>query len=185
MPAYNCETLIGQSIQSVCSQKFTDWELIIVDDNSNDNTNNIINQFSKRDDRIIALRLENNSGAALARNTALQQAKGKYIAFLDCDDLWTDDKLEKQIAFMEKNAYALTYTNYYTITHDGNVIGNNKRKFSQKVNYNTMLWRNYIPNSSAIYDSSKLGKIYVPEIRKKMIMRDGFEYRQWKHMRMQ
>lgn len=110
MPSYNTAQYIAQSIQSVIDQTYKNWELIIVDDCSTDNTDEIVKAFD--DDRIRYFKNDSNSGAAISRNRALREAKGKWIAFLDSDDLWLPQKLEKQIDFMEKNDYKFTYTDY-------------------------------------------------------------------------
>lgn len=110
MPSYNTSQYISQSIQSVIDQTYKNWELIIVDDCSTDNTDEIVKGFD--DDRIRYFKNETNSGAAISRNRALREAKGKWIAFLDSDDLWLPQKLEKQIDFMKKNDYKFTYTDY-------------------------------------------------------------------------
>ena len=111
MPSYNTAKYISESIKSVQAQTHTNWELIIVDDCSTDNTDEIISEFLS-DSRIRYIKNEQNSGAAVSRNRALREAKGKWIAFLDSDDLWLPDKLEKQIRFMQENGYKFTYTDY-------------------------------------------------------------------------
>lgn len=111
-PTYNCEAYIVNTIHSVQAQTYTDWEMIIVDDCSTDKTWGILQSIAATDNRIRLFQNESNSGAALTRNRALREAKGKYIAFLDGDDLWEAEKLSKQINFMEKNRYIFTYTDY-------------------------------------------------------------------------
>lgn len=111
-PAYNAEEFLEETVRSVLQQTFSDWEMIIVDDCSSDNTFVIAQQFAKQDARIRVFRNDKNSGVAATRNKALDLAVGDYIAFLDSDDLWLPQKLEKQVAFMDTNHYALTYTNY-------------------------------------------------------------------------
>lgn len=111
MPSYNTGNFIGKTIDSVLAQTYSNWELIIVDDCSTDNTDEIVGQYLS-DGRIRYIKNETNSGAAISRNRALREAKGKWIAFLDSDDLWEPLKLEKQIAFMEENGYAFSYTDY-------------------------------------------------------------------------
>ena len=101
MPSWNTAKFIGETIQSVKNQTYTNWELLIVDDCSTDNTDEIVASF--KDDRIRYFHNEKNSGAALTRNKALREAKGEWIAFLDSDDLWAPTKLEHQINFMKKN----------------------------------------------------------------------------------
>ena len=119
MPSYNTANYIGESINSVINQSYKNWELIIVDDCSTDNTDEVIKDFLK-DSRIKYLKNKENSGAAISRNKALRMAKGEWIAFLDSDDLWNHKKLEKQIKFMEQNKYNFSYTKYREIDEQGN-----------------------------------------------------------------
>ena len=107
-PTYNCGKFIGQTIESVLNQSYQNWEMIIVDDCSTDNTKEIVEKYVKQDKRIKYYVLEVNSGAAVARTKAMQLASGEYIAFLDSDDLWMPDKLEKQILFMKVNDFNFT-----------------------------------------------------------------------------
>lgn len=111
-PAYNAAAYIAETIESVFAQSYTNWEMLIVNDCSKDNTAEIVQSYAKKDKRIKLINLKQNSGAAVARNTAIQNAKGRYIAFLDSDDLWKEEKLQKQIEFMQKNSYAFTFTGY-------------------------------------------------------------------------
>ena len=113
MPSYNTASYIEKSVQSVINQTYTNWELIIVDDCSTDNTDEVLSKI--HDDRTRYFKNDKNSGAAVSRNKALREARGQWIAFLDSDDLWMPEKLEKQIAFMKKNGYAFSYTNYEEI----------------------------------------------------------------------
>ena len=114
MPSYNTGRFISETIESVLVQTYSNWELIIVDDCSTDNTDEVVKNYLS-DDRIHYIKNEINSGAAVSRNRALREANGKWIAFLDSDDLWEPDKLNKQIAFMENNDYHFSYTNYIQI----------------------------------------------------------------------
>lgn len=117
MPTYNCADFIGESIKSVLYQTYKNWELIISDDCSKDNTEDIVNEFIKIDNRIKYYKLKENSGAAIARNLAVDKAKGEFIAFLDSDDLWTNDKLEKQINWMKKIIIILHVPNMHKLTN--------------------------------------------------------------------
>ncbi|MBU5430215.1 glycosyltransferase [Kineothrix sp. MSJ-39] len=121
MPSWNTGEYLAEAIQSVIDQTYTKWELIIVDDCSTDQTDEIIALF--HDDRIRYFKNDRNSGAALARNRALQKACGEWIAFLDSDDLWNPEKLEKQIDFMLQNGYVFSYTEYEKIDEGGNALG--------------------------------------------------------------
>ncbi|EZH65909.1 glycosyl transferase [Bacillaceae bacterium JMAK1] len=165
MPAYNCEKYISESITSVINQKYTFWELIIVDDCSSDNTPNIIKNFSEADERIKFIRLESNSGAAYTRNVALNLSKGRFISFLDSDDTWLPEKLAEQINYMIKNNYYFTCTNYNKIDEYGNPISHTVTTLN-KYNYNSLL-KYSVGNSTVIYDSKKLGKIEGTNIRKR------------------
>ena len=122
MPSYNTGRFISETIESVLAQSYSDWELIIVDDCSNDNTDDVVSQYLT-DKRIRYIKNETNSGAAVSRNRALREAKGKWIAFLDSDDLWHPEKLEKQIEFMTKNNYHFSYTNYCEIDENSKETG--------------------------------------------------------------
>lgn len=163
MPTYNCARFIRESIDSVLAQTYTNWELIIVDDSSTDNTAEMVANFN--DPRIHYLRNEQNEGAALTRNKALRAAKGRYIAFLDSDDLWHPDKLERQIAFMEQNGYAFTYHEYTEIDESSKPLGvyvsgkDHVRPFDMKV----CCWPGCL---SVMYDMEVVGLIQIPDIRK-------------------
>lgn len=102
MPAYNSGKFIGKAIDSVIAQTYRNWELIVVDDASTDNTAGVVDKYTKKDSRIKYHRLDKNSGAAVARNTAVKLARGKYMAFIDSDDIWFPEKLTKQISFMDE-----------------------------------------------------------------------------------
>ena len=159
-PSYNSEKYISKTIDSVLSQTYQNWEMIVVDDVSLDNSNEIIEEYCKKDSRIKLIKLEKNSGAAVARNRAIKEAKGRYIAFLDADDIWKAEKLEKQIYFMQKNNYSFTYTAYEKIDENGVVFG--KIGVPLKVSYNQLLKTCVIGCLTAVYDTEKLGKIYMP-----------------------
>lgn len=122
-PAYNSERFIAETILSVQAQTYTNWEMIIVDDCSTDKTAEIIASFQEKDPRIKYICNATNRGSAISRNIALQKAKGKWIAFLDSDDIWHPEKLEKQIEFMKRNNYHFSYTNYCEIDENSKETG--------------------------------------------------------------
>jgi glycosyltransferase involved in cell wall biosynthesis len=165
-PLYNSKHFISETLESVLSQSYQNCEMIIVDDCSTDNGADIVKEFQKKDHRIELIKLKKNSGAAVARNTAIKNAKGRYIAFLDSDDLWHPEKLEKQIKFMQDNDYAFTYTNYQKMTESGELIDEIVKSPSE-LDYKKALHTNYIGCLTAMYDTKKIGKIYMPEIRKR------------------
>ena len=159
-PLYNCSDFLEQTIKSVFAQTYENWEMIMVDDCSQDNSLEIAESYALKDSRIKVLKHNKNSGAAIARNNAIAVATGRYIAFLDSDDAWLPQKLEKQINFMQTNHIAFSYTAYEKITEKGIVFG--KNYIPQKVNYKTLLKTNVIGCLTAIYDSAILGKVYMP-----------------------
>ncbi len=164
MPSYNTAQYICESIESVINQIYTDWELIIVDDCSTDNTDEVVKPFLS-DRRIKYLKNEKNSGAAVSRNYALREAKGRWVAFLDSDDLWLPQKLEKQIAFMQEHGYAFTYTNYSEIDSDGifngvTVTGPQKITKRGFLNY---CWPGCL---TVMYDVHHVGLIQIENIKK-------------------
>ena len=120
MPSWNTANFIAESIQSVINQTYTNWELLIVDDCSTDNTDEVVASF--KDKRIRYFKNKKNSGAALTRNKAMRKAQGEWIAFLDSDDLWMPEKLERQIDFMKKNGYTFSYTEYEKIDEEDNPL---------------------------------------------------------------
>lgn len=164
MPTYNSSGYVREAVDSVLSQTYQNWELVIVDDCSTDDTYKIISQYAAQDNRIVLSRTECNMGAAGARNKALLLSSGRYIAFLDSDDVWTSNKLELQIQFMQDNGYCFTCTSYNKIDEQGNDLG--ILVPSATVDYNGMLKR--CPgNSTVIYDSQVLGVQQIPLIKKR------------------
>ena len=165
-PLYNGEKFIKATIESVISQSYENWEMIIVDDCSKDTGPRIVERYIEKDNRIKLVKLSENSGGAVSRNKAIEEAKGKYIAFLDSDDLWQPEKLKKQVRFMEENDYNFTYTWYEKINEKGNLL-NKIVKSKDKITYKGLLKCNQIGCLTAIYNQEKLGKIYMPLIRKR------------------
>lgn len=164
-PSYNAESHLPKTIESVFAQTYKNWEMLIVDDCSPDNTNRLIESYVKQDGRIKLIKLEKNSGAAVARNKAIELAQGRYIAFLDSDDRWLPHKLEAQISFMQKKDIAFSYTAYDKINEQGNIIGT--VGVPDKVAYTDLLKVCSIGCLTAMYDTKKLGKVYMPLIRKR------------------
>jgi teichuronic acid biosynthesis glycosyltransferase TuaG len=165
MPAYNSEKYIGSAIDSVLKQSYFNWELIIVDDCSNDNTAIIIMNKMKNNTKIIYHRLSVNSGAAIARNKAIELSNGEFIAFLDSDDIWKQNKLEVQIEFMKKNNYDFSCTSYNKINEAGENL-NSILKPLRKRDYFGVL--KYCPgNSTVVYNVNNIGKVYIPDIKKR------------------
>jgi teichuronic acid biosynthesis glycosyltransferase TuaG len=163
----------------VINQTYQSWELIIVDDCSSDDSKNIVRHYVENDNRIILIELEKNVGPAEARNIALRMANGKYIAFLDSDDLWAPQKLDRQIAFMEKNNFAFSISNYDRITENGEYI--NTYKVPEKLTYKQFLRNTIIGTLTVVINVEKTGRFEMPKIRSShdmalwcIIMRRGF-----------
>lgn len=165
-PTYNCADFIEETMKSVQEQTYQHWEMIIVDDCSTDDTRKIVERYIEKDSRIKYLCLENNSGAAVARTVAMNLAKGKYMAFLDSDDIWISDKLECQIKWMREHDYAFSCTAYEQIDEIGNPL-NRTIKTVPKTDYNRLLLDCPVGNSTVMYDVEKMGKFEVPNIRKR------------------
>jgi glycosyltransferase involved in cell wall biosynthesis len=163
MPTYNCAKYIEASIRSVLEQTYTDWELLIVDDCSSDHTDQVVSLF--HDERIRFFRNEKNSGAAIARNVALREAKGRWIAFLDSDDLWLPDKLERQIEFMERNGYSFSYTKYSEMDEQSNDL---KRLVSgpKRITKRGMYQYCWPGCLTVMYDAQVVGLIQMQDIKK-------------------
>lgn len=164
MPSYNTGRFIRETVESVLAQTCADWELIIVDDCSSDNTDEVISEFLA-DERIRCIKNEKNSGAAVSRNRALREARGKWIAFLDSDDLWEPRKLEKQIRFMEENGYHFSYTNYIEI--DEASVPNGRAVTGPKKITKIGMYRYCWPGClTVMYDAEKVGLIQIEDIKK-------------------
>lgn len=164
MPSYNTANYIAAAIMSVQNQTYTNWELVIVDDCSTDDTDKVVKPLLS-DARIRYLKNEKNSGAAVSRNRALREAKGKWIAFLDSDDLWMPEKLEKQIAFMEKNGYHFSYTDYEEIDGFGKKTGVTVTG-PKRVTKNGMFNYCWPGCLTVMYDVNTVGLIQIADIRK-------------------
>lgn len=166
IPTFNSEKFIAETIQSVQNQTYKNWEMIVVDDGSSDATISIVTEMAKQDKRIQLFRLEKNSGTGIARNTALDKTTGRFIAFLDSDDLWKPMKLEKQIDFLSKNELPFTFSFYDCINERGEPL--NKRVESPiNLSYRQLFFCNYVGNLTGIYDVNYFGKITISSIRKR------------------
>lgn len=165
MPLHNAAHFVGQAISSVLDQTFQNWELLIINDKSTDNSIEIVTPYLAQDLRIQLIQLEKNSGAAVARNTAIEAANGRYIAFLDSDDVWLPEKLDCQLAFMQKNNYPFSFSAYERIDENSQPLG--LVGVPEKVNYRQMLKTSVVGCLTAMYDTAYFGKVYMPLIRKR------------------
>ncbi len=169
MPSWNTAKFIAESIESVIAQTYTNWELIIVDDCSTDNTDEVVAEVKKRhcerSEAIHYLKNDHNMGAALTRNRALREAQGEWIAFLDSDDLWTPLKLVKQIGFMQEHGYTLSYTEYEKIDEEDkplNIYVTGPRVVNKRKMYNY----DYIGQLTMMYSAKHFGLIQIKDIKK-------------------
>lgn len=159
MPNYNSEKYIKQAIESVLSQTYKNWELIIADDCSSDSSCKIVSSII--DDRIVLLTSKTNEGAAVARNKAIDKASGRWLAFLDSDDLWLPYKLEMQLSYMVSKNIAFSYTDYDLIDENGKMLFAFKAK-RDVCTYEDLLRHNHIGCLTVVYDATKIGPTYMP-----------------------
>lgn len=158
--AYNCADTIAETIESVLAQTYNNWEMVIVNDASTDNTLDVVSAYTNIDERIRLISLKANSGAATARNKAIQNSKGRYIAVLDSDDLWKPKKLERQIAFMVQNGYAFTFTAYETF-HDSSDKSRVVFKAPKSVTYKQYLKNTIIGNLTVVMDKDLIKDFHI------------------------
>ena len=166
VPVYNAERFLKDTINTILNQTYKNWELILVDDCSTDKSVNIINKYSKKDKRINLVKNKVNSKAAVSRNNGIKKSSGRYLCFLDADDLWDKQKLEKQVSFMKNNNCAFSFTGYEFADKDGNPNG--KKVFiPNKINYKQALKNTTIWTSTVMFDMKKLSKedIYMPNVK--------------------
>lgn len=165
MPSYNCGKYVEETIRSVEAQTYHNWEIIFVDDCSTDDTIAKVKSLQEEDKRIRLYSNELNSGAAVSRNFALREAKGRWIAFLDSDDLWEPKKLEKQIRFMEENGYAFSYSQYTEIDDNSKEMGllvSGPKHITKNIMY-CFCWPGCL---TVMYDRNKIGLIQIEDIKK-------------------
>lgn len=164
-PAWNAAATLGETVASVQAQSFTDWELLIVDDGSTDGSGALAARLAAADARIRVFGHAGNLGAAAARNHAIREAHGRWIAFLDADDLWRPEKLALQIQFMRAQGYPLTFTAYQRITADGRALGTVRPPAS--VTRAGLLRSNVIGCLTAVYDTGFFGKVEMPPLARR------------------
>ena len=164
-PCYNAEEFLISTYLSIRNQTFSDWEWIIVDDCSTDESWRLIEGLAQEDFRVHPVKLSENSGAAVSRNTGIEKASGRYIAFLDSDDMWLPKKLETQIKFMQEHDVVLSFSAYQRIDEQGNLL--ERIGVPKRVSYTDLLKVCSIGCLTAVYDVNKVGKVYMPLIRKR------------------
>lgn len=155
-PAYNAARYLETTIDSVIAQRYTKWEMLIVDDCSYDETPKIIQRYAATDSRVRFLQNEVNSGPAETRNHAIRHATGQYVAFLDSDDLWLPEKLERQLSYMQQHDHAFTFTAFRRISDDGAQTGR-RVDVPQSIDYQGLLKNTVIATSTVVVDRSAVG----------------------------
>ena len=164
IPTYNSGQFIRKTLQSVINQTYGNWEILITDDCSQDNTVQVVREIMQNEKRIKLFEQRENQGPARARNIGIKHARGKYIAFLDADDSWLSEKLQIQTRFMEEQGLGISFTDYYLL----NEHSDSKKKFQSllsEVNYTDIVRFNYIACSTVMYNQDSLGKHFMPDIR--------------------
>mgnify|MGYP003663490518 FL=1 len=181
-PVYNTKPFLQKTAASVIGQTYANWEWVLVDDLSTDGSIELLQSLSKKDKRIKPHFLTKNQGSGPARNVATKLAQGKYIAFLDSDDIWIKEKLQIQVAFMQKNQYAFSHTSYGFIDAMDAVIKNTYHVSKNPVTYEMLLKRTEISCLTAMYNQEIIGKMYMPDLRRKQdyalwlsILKKGFK----------
>ena len=164
-PTFNSRKFIGETYQSLLMQSHQHWEWIVVDDFSSDGTRDWLLEKAEMDSRIVVLFNDSNQGAGLSRNKAIGEAKGRYIAFVDADDMWKENKLETQLKFMTENDLDLCYSSYDVINVESDLLST--RIAPATVSYRSLLKCNEIGCLTAIFDTTRLGKVFMPKLRKR------------------
>ncbi|MDB8792740.1 glycosyltransferase family 2 protein [Romboutsia sp. 1001216sp1] len=164
-PVYNAERFLGDTIKSIQNQTYKNWELVLVDDCSKDKSSDMIKEFQANDDRIRYIKLEKNSGASVSRNTGIKNAKGRFIAFVDSDDIWQPEKLKIQIEYMLENKLGFTFTSYRYMKEDGRLT-KKVAKAPKKINYKGLLKNTIIGCSTVVIDKEIVGAFSMPLVRR-------------------
>lgn len=171
-PVYNVASVIERTLDSMLMQNYKDLEIVLVDDCSKDNSAEIIAKYTAKYSNILYYKQEQNGGAAVARNTALKLANGRYVAFLDSDDLWCESKIEKQLAFMKDKDAAISCTAMDCIDEDGKPL-NSVREVRERISYKFLLKNTMISTSTVMIDRNKTGDFQMP------LRRGGQDYATW------
>ncbi len=164
IPVYNAEKFIGKTIESVLNQTYKNWEMLLFNDKSKDDSLKIIKKYSEKDERIKVIDSKENVGVVVARNKLIEIATGEFIAFLDADDYWQEKKLEKQIKYMKEQNALISCTEYIRVTEDEKEI--NDIIIKEIITYEDMLKNNYLGCLTVVYNANKLGKRYFKEREK-------------------
>jgi teichuronic acid biosynthesis glycosyltransferase TuaG len=163
VPAYKAAAHIGRTIESVVAQTYPHWEMLVADDCSPDDTRDVVARWSQREPRVRLIALERNGGPAAARNAALQRASGRWIAFLDSDDMWLPRKLERCLAHAQAHRAALVYTGYRRISQDEARVGEYIR-VPRTLSYHKLLGNTAIATSTVLVDRAIAGDVRMAPV---------------------
>ncbi|WGK65799.1 glycosyltransferase family 2 protein [Croceiramulus getboli] len=167
MPVFNAEDFLKDAVNSVIDQTYASWELILIDDASTDGSQALISAFAKaHPQQIQCIQFKSNQGTAKARNAGIERAKGRFICFLDADDRWMPEKLEKQYQCFMTTGTAVCFSSYVLMQETGELLHQKVQAFPE-LPYSKLLKANYIGNLTGAYDTQKLGKCYSPLLRKR------------------
>ncbi|MGP1618458.1 glycosyltransferase family 2 protein [Peptostreptococcus stomatis] len=164
MPVYNAERYLEETLDSVLSQTYEDIEIICVDDMSSDRSRDILEKYKEKSEKVKAIYLTENAGVANARNVAIQNAEGRFIAFLDSDDVWLPEKISRQIDFMLENKYEFTFTSYRFMDADSKLM-NTVVEAKEELDYNKLLKHNAIACLTVVIDRNYVKEIVMPKTR--------------------
>lgn len=171
-PVYNVEKVIGRTIDSMLAQEYNHLEIVLVDDCSKDNSAEVIAEYAAKHPEIVYHKQEKNGGASVARNTALRLAKGRYVAFLDSDDMWCEGKIKRQLAFMKEKDAAISCTAMDCIDEEDKPL-KSVRSVREKITYKLLLKNTMISTSTVLIDRNKTGNFQMP------LRRGGQDYATW------
>ncbi len=166
LPVYNCEKFLSHTIQSVLNQEYRNWELLIVNDASTDGSLAVAKEFAQKDARIKVFDMPKNQGVAACRNYGVAQAKGRYVAFIDSDDLWSTQKLSKQLLFMQQHGAALSHTAYAFMNEEGQLMNKGRVNVDEKIDLERYLKTTQIGMSTVMIDRQQIKDIEFPADRR-------------------
>lgn len=163
VPVYNAKQYIEETLESILNQTYKQIEIICIDDMSSDGSRDLLREYSQKYSQVVPILLEQNAGVSNARNVGIEKAKGRYIAFLDSDDVWMPEKIEKQIRFMQENNYGFTFTGYRFMDSNSEKL-NTVVHAKKELTYNELLKHNAISCLTVVIDRNKIEEIYMPKI---------------------
>lgn len=163
-PVYNAEKFLDETIESVLKQTYESYEYLLIDDCSTDNSSSIIKKYANGNPKVKYIKLDKNSGAAVARNAGIKKSNGRFIAFIDSDDVWYPTKLEKQLNYMSQNNVGFTYTKYVRLSEEGELLS--APDFPKRLDYSGLLKNTAIACSTVMIDRDLIGDFRMPLVRK-------------------